>query len=526
MDILIKNGYIVDGSGNKPFTADVAIERDIICGIGHFASSEARSIIDASGKTVAPGFIDGHTHAELYTLKNRQCPNEVYQGISTIVTGQCGLGFAPMNDNQFDDSIKVNSGIFGDYRHYLKHWNTFKEFLNELDGSAVNVAANVSHNAVRQMALGFENKPLRGEALETAKAALSQAMEEGALGMSVGLSYYPGGYSDTQELIELCKVVKKYDGLFCPHLRLDDGQMPKKPVEEIVQIVKETGVRLNMLHYRTGGFEDIATLFHPFEELEAQGADIHYEYYPYLVGAGLVLALIPGWAQEGGFTKIMERLQSPGLRPGLLKDMDARNKYFFAEGQTATINLTKDLYSKDIGKSISDIAAEHGESFSEAVIRLLVENELQVGFTGVENQSEELKSKLYDDQFKLFMDKRYTIGSDTIPAGLMCHPRAFGSFPRIISHMRDRGVPIEYIIQKLTSIPAAIYHLKDRGLIKEGYKADICIFDYDRVKDTATFSNTRKQPEGIETLLVNGLPVMTDRSLTGILSGKSLRKEK
>src|SRR5659263_115828 len=145
MDVLIKNGFLVDGSGNKPFMADVAIERDIICGVGHFESSEARSVIDATGKMVTPGFIDGHTHAELYTLKNRQCPNEIYQGISTIVTGQCGLGFAPIKDDQFDDSIKVNSGIFGDYRHYLNHWNSFKEFLNQLDGSAVNVAANVSH---------------------------------------------------------------------------------------------------------------------------------------------------------------------------------------------------------------------------------------------------------------------------------------------------------------------------------------------------------------------------------------------
>ncbi len=524
MDILIKNGFIVDGSGSKAYIADIAIERDVISGIGRFEASEAGKVIDAAGRMVTPGFIDGHTHSDLYLLKNRQCPNEIYQGISTVVTGQCGLGFAPIRDVQFEDSIKVNSGIFGDYRHYLKHWNSFGDFLNQLDGSAVNAGANVSHNAIRQMALGFDKRPLRGEALEVAKSALHQAMEEGALGFSVGLSYYPGGYSDTRELIELCKVVREHDGLFCTHLRLDDGQVPFKPAEEMAQVVRESKVRLNMLHYRTGGYEDISTLFEPFRELEEQGADIHYEYYPYLVGAGLVLALVPGWAQEGGYDRIMERLQSKELRPELLRDMEERHKYFFGKGQTAIINITKDIYSKDVGKSIDEIASVHGESFSEAVIRLLVENELQVGFIGVENQPEALKIKLYEDQYKLFMDKRYTIGSDTIPTGLMCHPRGIGSFPRIINKMRDRGVAAEYIIQKLTSIPAELYHIKDRGLIAAGKKADICIMDYDNVRDTATFSDTRKKPEGIESLFVNGLPAMLDGALTGILSGRSLKK--
>ncbi|PXV86873.1 N-acyl-D-amino-acid deacylase [Lachnotalea glycerini] len=525
MDVLIKNGIVVDGSGNQPFIADVAIERDIICGIGHFEKSEARRVIDAAGKMVTPGFIDGHTHAELTLLKNRQCPNEVYQGISTIVTGQCGLGFAPIKNDQFEDSIKINSGIFGDCRHYLKHWNSFQEFLNQLDGAAINAAANVSHNAIRQMALGFENKPLKGEALQIAKEALDQAMKEGALGMSVGLSYYPGGYSDTNELIELCKIVKENDGLFCTHLRLNNNQIPLSPVEEMVQVVKKTGVRLNMLHYRTGGYEDISTLFQPFKELEERGADIHYEYYPYLVGAGLVLALVPDWAQEGGYSIIMERLQSAELRDKLLKDMKERHQYFFAKGQTAMINITKDMYAKEIGKSISEIAEEHGESFSEAVIRLLIENELQVGFIGIENQSEELKSKLYEDQYQLFMDPRYTMGSDTIPEGVICHPRGFGSFPRTICQMRERSVAPEYIIQKLTSVPAQLYHLKDRGLIDVGKKADVCILDFDKVRDTATFLDTRRQPEGIESLLVNGLPVMLNGSLTGILSGRALKKE-
>lgn len=524
MDVIIRGGMIVDGTGSKPYKADIGMERDRIAAIGNLENIKARKIVDAAGLTVTPGFIDGHTHSELSLMKNRQHPNAVYQGISTIVTGQCGLGFAPMKDEQFAGSIRMNSGIFGDYRHYFRHWNSFGEFLQLLDGSAVNAAANVSHNAIRQFALGFRDEPLTGRALETAKEALRTAMEEGAVGFSVGLSYYPGGYSDTEELIELCKVVKEYDGLFCVHLRLDDGQVPYTPVEEIAKVVEATGVRLNMLHYRTGGMEDIQNLFEPFRKLEEAGADIHYEYYPYLVGAGLVLAFLPGWAQEGGYEAIMERLHSTELREKLLSDMRERHPYFFEPGQTARIILTKDPYSPDLGRTFQEIAAERGESFEETVLRLLKENDLEIGFAGVENQTEELKEKLYDDQYKLFLDKRYSIGSDTIPAGILCHPRGFGSFARIIAHMRDRNVPVEQIVQKLTSLPAQLYRLKDRGVLKEGMKADLCLMDYEKVRDTADFEHSRRQAEGIISLYVNGLPVMEDRQITGILPGQSLER--
>ena len=481
MDILIKGGLIVDGTGEKPFYGDIAIDRDMITEIGeNLDASKARKVVDARGLTVTPGFIDGHTHSELNILKNRQHPNALYQGISTVVTGQCGLGFAPMKPELFEDSIKINSGIFGDYRHYLKDWTTFGEFLNQLDGSGVNVAANVSHNAIRQMVTGFENM-VWGE--------------------------------------------KERRELFCVHQRLDDGQVPLRPRYEAAEIARKTGVRLNMLHYRTGSMEeDYRTLFEPFKDIEAAGNKVYYEYYPYMVGAGLVLALVPGWAQQGSYAEIMERLTSKELRGKLLKDMDERHKYFFGPDQTATVILTKDPYSRDLGKTFARISEENHETFSETIIRLLVENELQVGFAGVETQSEELKKKLYDDQYKLFMDDRYTIGSDTIPAGMLCHPRGFGSFARIIAYMRERNVPVEYIVKKLTSMPAEMYHLEGRGVLKAGMKADICLMDYENVKDQATFEDPRQRATGVEALYINGLPALEHGNITGILAGHALRR--
>lgn len=526
MDLLIKGGLIVDGTGEQPYYADIAVNRDRITAIGQFGEKDARKTVDASGLTVTPGLIDGHTHSELSLLKNRQYPNAIYQGISTIVTGQCGLGFAPIKEEQFDDSIRINSGIFGDYRHYFQKWNTFGEFLNLLDGSGVNVAANVSHNAVRQMVSGFENKKWGREEYEKGRSILRQAMEEGAVGFSVGLSYYPGGYSDTEELVELCKVVKEYDGLFCVHQRLDDGQIPLSPVEECAEIVTRTGVRLNMLHYRTGGMEDLQTLFAPFEKLEAAGSEIYYEYYPYLAGAGLLLALVPGWVQEGSADAVLNRLKSTELRPRILDEMRRRHKYFFEKNQTCRIILTKDPYSPMLNRTVDEIASDYGESFQEAVLRILIENELEAGFAGIPNQDEELSKKLYEDQYRLFSDPRYTIGSDTIPAGMLCHPRGFGSFARTIALMRDRQVPVEKIIHKLTGMPAKMYHLSERGVLKPGMKADICLMDYNQVQDTATFENPRSRALGIHSLYINGLPAMVDGTITGILAGQAVRRRR
>lgn len=368
------------------------------------------------------------------------------------------------------------------------------------------------------------NEPLTGEKLKTAKEELRKSFQAGAAGFSVGLSYYPGGYSNTEELVELCSVVQEEGGVFCVHLRLNDGQVSLSPAEEIAEIVRRTGVRVNMLHYRTGGMESIDTLFAPFKELEAQGAKVHYEYYPYLAGAGLVLALVPGWAQEGGYNKIIKCLKSIEHRECLLKDMEERRSHFFAPGQTAKITITKDPYSKYLGKTIDEISRENQESFSETVIRLLIENELEVGFAGQESQSEELKEKLIEDQFRLFTDDRYTIGSDTIPTGILNHPRAFGTFPRIIRRMRERNVPIEYTVRKLTALPAEIYHIKDRGMLKEQMYADICIMDYEQVRDFADFEEARQKPDGIRHVLVNGIPVLKDGTITGVFAGRAVKR--
>ncbi len=524
MDCLIRGGLIVDGTGRPPYAGDVLIRRDKIAAVGRVDAPEGVWTVDARGLLVTPGLIDAHTHADLALMQNRQQPNALYQGISTMIVGQCGLGFAPIAPEELDGAIRMNSGIFGGLPATCPRWSSFSEFLSLLDGCAVNVGAMASHNAVRQAACGYENVPLTGERLEKALSALDGALREGALGLSVGLSYYPGGYSDTRELIELCRGVKARDGLFCVHMRLDVNNPDFKPMDEIARVTEETLVRTNMLHHRTGGFEPYTDVTAPFERAIRAGAQVSFEFYPYLVGSGLVMAVLPDWAQEGGPDAILARLTSPALRPRLMKDLEHRYGFFFPAGATGRIYLTRDPYSPDRGRTIDEVARAHDETPCEAVIRLLVENELELGFNGVEFKSAELQEKLYDDQYRLFLDERYTIGSDSIPTGGLSHPRTSGAFARIIAKMRRRGVPVETIIRKLTGKPAEIYHLKDRGELLPGKQADVCLMDYQRVEDGADDAFSRRKPVGVVSLFVNGLLVMREGTLTGELSGRALKR--
>jgi N-acyl-D-amino-acid deacylase len=287
----------------------VLIRRDKIAAVGRVDAPEGVWTVDARGLTVTPGLIDAHTHADLALMQNRQQPNALYQGISTMIVGQCGLGFAPMAPEALDEAIRMNSGIFGGLPAACSRWSSFSEFLTRLDGCAVNVGAMVSHNAVRQAACGYANIPLTGDRLERALSALDGALREGALGLSVGLSYYPGGYSDAQELVNLCRGVKARDGLFCVHMRLDVNNPDFRPMEEIAHVAEETLVRTNMLHHRTGGFEPYTDVTAPFERAIRAGAQVSFEFYPYLVGSGLVMAVLPIGRRKADRTR-----SSPGFR--------------------------------------------------------------------------------------------------------------------------------------------------------------------------------------------------------------------
>ena len=528
MELLIKNGLIIDGNGRTPYKGDILIDHGRIIDIGEFQDNAARRIIDARGNCVSPGFIDCHTHSEINLMYNRQHPNAVYQGVSTVITGMCGLGYAPMKPEYFEEAMKVNAGLFTNVSEYLPRWETFGEFLHYLNGCAVNVGANVTHNAIRQMATGFSSEPLRGKALEIAKSDLEKSFEEGAVGFSVGLSYYPGSYSDTDELIELCKVVKKYDGVFCVHLRLNIFGPEFDPLQEMVRVASETGVRMHMLHHRTkypATIGHIEKILDPFNECKKYGSEVTFEYYPYLTGGGYMIVFLPGWIQDGGYPKIMERLQDKELRKKVLQAIEERYPLIVGTGTTGVVTYLRDPYSEYLGKTFEEIAKMQGKTISEMIVDLLIENDLEVGFHGTELQDEDIRKQLFQDQMHMFERENYTIGSDTIPTGEWCHPRTFGTFPRVVRQALEYGMPLEKIISKITRLPAHIYGLKERGILEKGYAADIVIFDPSNITDCATYEEPRKIPKGIASLIVNGKVVMEDMGLSGMLPGKSLKRQ-
>ncbi len=526
MDILIRNGLVIDGTGVVPMKKDILIHNDRIADIGFFPNIQADEIIDADGLMVTPGFIDCHTHSDLALLRNRQHPNAIYQGLSTVVTGMCGLGYAPILQEQWEATFRANSGIFGSSRNSFLPWSSFKEWVEQFSDCAVNVCSLTTHNAIRQVACGFENRALTGKTLDKAKEALDLALSQGASGFSVGLSYYPGAYSDTEELVELAKVIAKHDAVFCVHMRLNTIGPSFHPMDEIAEVIQRTGVRTHMLHHRTKANTTLGhpeAIIAPFQKVIKEGASVTFEFYPYLAMAGYLLVMLPGWVQEGGPDATLARLTDKTLRERILQDVQKRYELNVPYATTGVFTYFKSPYSSDVGKTFEQLASQRKSSIPELFVDLLIENDLEVGWRSSEPENEELREALFNDQYATLSMDCYTIGSDTILVGDRCHPRAFGTFTRVLKMARDRGMAPETVIRKLTSLPAHIYQIKDRGEIRKGFYADLCMMDWEKLCDKATFEHPRRAPEGIYGLLVNGRSVLEDGHITGILPGRSIK---
>lgn len=526
-ELLIRNGNIIDGTGRKAYKADVLIQNGIISRIGTADIPDGIQVIDAEGLAVAPGFIDGHTHSELVLLQNRQHINAVVQGVTTEVFGQCGLGFAPASAQNRENLIKMYSGIFGSYHEELPKWDSFGSFMRLFDNSAVNVASAVTHGAIRACGTDFHNLPLKGSFLNKSKQALRCAMEEGAVGFSTGLSYYPSSYGDTQELIELCKIVKEYDGLYQVHYRVDENN-PIDPVEESIEIARQTGVRMHMLHYKTGwpsSNGNVRKILSPFDEAFKEKLDITFEFYPFFVGAGFCLVFLPGWAQEGGYDNTLYNLSDRSLRERLIKDVSRRYD-MIACPELGLKNVFSHLkYHREyIGRDFDSVAAERGQTIVEMLLDLLLEDELEIGYRASEPQEPQLREQLYNDMFELLARPDFAVGSDSIPLGEKPHPRSFGTFPKFLRLAREHAFPLETMVHKMTGMLAQRYRLYDRGVIKEGKAADITVFDKNTVTETATFENPRSLPKGIRYVIVNGKIALWDGAATGITSGKALKR--
>lgn len=521
--IVIRNATIVDGTNSPPFQGDILVEDGEIARIGREITAADAIAVNAQGLVAAPGFIDGHTHNELEILRDRQHTCAITQGITTEVVGQCGLGVAPTSHENLASMIRLYAGVLGRYDPSVHNWSRFGEFLSRLDGSAVNVACPVSHSALRANAMGFSAGKADAAAINRMAEDADTAMREGAVGFSTGLTYYPAGYSDTEELIAICKAIKKRDGIFLVHKR-DNFDYPRDVGDtEIVRVIREIGVRTHMLHYKTGldSAGDIDRIIAPYRQLLDDGYDISFEFYPYPVGAGFGIIFLPPWALDGGYDAVMERITDKALRIKLKEDINWRYQFLMSE-DGATFAAMKNTPEYE-GKTFDEVCALRGQQPALMLLDLLAENDLEVGYhANLPIQSAALPI-LEDDYFRMLDLPFYTIGSDSIAYGTHPHPRAFGGFTKLLRLAREKRYPLEKLIHKITSYTAGRYRLIGKGIIAPGMDADICIFDNNLVGECATFSQPRQLSSGMRYVLVGGELVLEGGGTTGVLAGKALR---
>lgn len=520
-DLIIKNAKIYDGTEKGVYQADIGIIGEKICRIGNLSGEEYRDMIDAGGQAVMPGFIDTHLHSDMTLLFDRQHANGICQGITTEILGQDGLSYAPLSTDNLNMYAKYLRGLNGFFPDVSLDFNTVGEYLSKFHQKvAPNVAYQVPHGTIRLEAMGFHDRPLTGYALDKAKDLMRQAFEEGAVAFSTGLSYYPCSYSDTNELIELCKVCTEYDVPYVTHTRTVFRGEPFDATLEAIEIAKHAGCKLHFSHFRTGpdNCGHVQELMQPIENAIKDGMKITLETYPYYSGSGYAVIFLPPWAVEGGYEATLERLANPKLRDAICQGM--RQNTIPTTG-TFTHLKKNEQY---VGMDFDDVAKLRCQTNEDMICDILLEEGLEVGYLSNPTEDEEKRLRMDKDFIELLSKPYYMVCTDSIPYGFKPHPRSFGTFPRFLRLAREQGMSYNTIAQRMAANPAKTFNLKKRGIIQEGNFADIVILNEETVTDTATYCNPRRGPKGITHVIINGKMVVYEEKVTGLFPGYALKR--
>lgn len=529
-DVVITGGTVVDGTGSPGVRVDVGIEGSRITAVGDLAGSEAKRALNADGLTVTPGFIDTHAHSDGALLVDGQHANGIMQGITTEIVCPDGLSFAPLSPENYRMYRRYLSGILGLPPEDLDMSSIDAFRQNYHHKTSCNVATFVGHGPVRLSAAGMKDVPLRGDTLETAKRLVRESLEQGAVGFATGLSYYPNSYSDTAELVELCRVAADFGLPYSTHLRNHnvDRAFGGGGVAEALEIGRRSGVPVHLEHYRTapgtaGNLERILT---PVEAAKAQGVDVTMESYVYPVGSSFPCSFFPGEFHEGGPEAILKRLRDPQQRKQYVDFLNSDQIRALSGNLWTAIGSEKNRGL--VGMSWEDAAAQRGVSIGEMICQVMDEEEMVCGFRGIPPVSVRVWRQVEEDIMTLLARPDYMVGSDAIPAALpgretLVHPRAYGCFPRFVGRLRRRfNQPLEQVIQRVTQNPAQRFKLTDRGVIAKGKFADLVVFDADAISDLATFEDPAVAPAGIPYVIVNGKFAVDGSRTTGVLAGEAV----
>lgn len=528
MDVLIKNGNIVDGTLAKPFIGDILVKGGKIDAIGENLHAEGLKVVDARGRVVAPGFIDTHSHSDLVMLLNPYNEVKIRQGITTEVLGQDGISMAPLPVEYISPWRKNLAGLDGDSDEIDWKYETTENYLNMMaeKGVGLNETYLVPHGNIRMEAMGLAGEVATEEQIKKMCEITRREMEAGAYGLSTGLIYMPCAYSETREVIEMCKVVAEYDGVFVVHQR-SEADTILESMEEIIKIGKESGVKVHFSHFKVCGKQNwkyIDEVIELLEKAKSEGIEVSFDQYPYAAGSTMLGVILPPWAHNGGTDELIKRLGNEEDRKRMKEDI-ARgipgwdNFVDFAGiDQIFVTSVKSDENQEVVGMSLEELGKFRGMDPLDATFDLLRDEENAVGMVDFYGKEEHI--------VKFMQRPEHNVCTDGLMAKGKPHPRAYGSFPKVLGrYVREMKVlSLEQAIHKMTKKAADAIGIKGRGSLEVGQHADILIIDMENVIDKGTYIDPVQFPVGIDNVFINGHHVIEEGTYNKVLAGKVVKR--
>lgn len=522
-DVLIRNGRIVDGSGTPSYTGDIGINADTVAAIGDLKNATGKIVIDATGLAVAPGFINMLSWATETLIEDGKSQSDIRQGVTLEVMGE-GESWGPLNDRMKSELV-MNQG---DIRYDVT-WTTLGEFLGFLEkkGVSANICSFVGTATMRLHTIGHENRKPTPAELDSMRLLVRQAMEEGAVGVSSALEYVPAAFAGTEELVAMCEEAKKYGGMYISHIR-NEGDDLLWAMDDFLDVVKETGIRAEIYHFKQAGtsnWHKIDAAISKIDSARNSGLHITADMYNYVASSTGFDILMPNWVQEGGYDEWARRLTDPEVRKRVTPEIRRAimSKTGSAE-KVIIIGFDNDSLKYLTGKTLAEVAAMRKKTPEETVMDLVIHDGSRVGVVYFSMSEENVKKQIALPWMSFCSD-----GGSMSPEGVFLksgtHPRAYGNFARLLGKYvrEEKVITLEEAVRKLTSLPAANLKISRRGAIRDGYYADIAIFDPEKIRDNATFEKPQQYATGMVHVFVNGVQVIKDGEHTGALPGRVVR---
>ncbi len=526
-EIVFRGGTLVDGTGAKERLADVAIDADTIVAIGQ--GLRGRREIDCTDLVVAPGFIDTHSHSDLRVLTEPILPMKLRQGITLEVLGQDGISVAPLRPNHIPDTRRQLAGLLGDLPEEEWRWERVRDYLKVIEDHrpAINIAYLVPHGTLRTYVMGPEDRKPSPAELVKLTTELGRGLDEGALGLSTGLIYPPCCYSDTDELVALGSVLAPRKAPLVVHMR-SESDLIERAIDEMLEVGVRSRCPVHISHFKIAGrdnFSRVAGVVERIEEAQRQGVSVTGDQYCYAAGSTMLGAILPPWAHNGGATKTLARLADPAARQKMREDMEKKGalpwdsfwKWTGPEGIVIS-DIPSGRHAEWLGKTVAQAAQDAGKEPFDFAFDLLESEEMGVGMIS-HSQSEEVLER--------FIALPYLNGCTDALLGGKPHPRAYGTYPRFLGrYVREEKIlELPEMVRKMTSQAATAMSLSGVGEVREGFVADLVVFDANTIKDTATFAEPASYPEGIFHVMVRGQLALDNSEVTGVRAGQVVRPD-